>query len=124
MAEDRTQPSDEMPPENARLRTASTDKTSGDDAGDGNSSKSTSDSQAVTRFEQTRQFAVLRTGQATAATTASDRQYSNNAISTDYSGVRPLAAAAPESGRDKSTLSAAEAAYAARYLSATGENNE
>jgi hypothetical protein len=123
-ADDQTQISDEMPPENARLGMAATDRQSGGDAGDGKSSSSTIESQAGTQIDKINKFGVLRTGQATAAATAGDRQYANAARSAEFSGVRPLPAAAPESGHDKSTLSAAEAAYAARYLRAIGENNE
>jgi hypothetical protein len=123
-AEDGSQPTDESPPTNSSARAAATDNASGDDAGDGNSSEPSSEVQAIVQFDQTTPFAVPRTGQANAAATASDRQYGNTAIFSEYSSVRPLPAAPPESARDQSTLSAAEAAYAARYLSATGENNE
>ena len=93
-------------------------------AGDAAANRIATESIAGKELTQTTSIAIRRTGQQAAATIATGRQYKGEAAFTPYSTVNIMPAAPPESGPDRSTLTAAQAAYASRYLSATGENDD
>jgi len=79
---------------------------------------------ATAQLEQREAVMLQRTGEAMAGTEATDLSFADAAASIPYVAVEALAAAAPESGRDQTTLTRAQAAYAARYLKATGDTHD
>jgi hypothetical protein len=75
-------------------------------------------------LEQLDAVVLQRTGTPMAGTDETDLSFAGVAASIPYVAVEALAAAAPESGRDQTTLTRAQAAYAARYLKATGDTHD
>jgi len=75
-------------------------------------------------LEQREAVVLQRTGTPMAGTGETDLSFADAASAIPYVTVDALAAAAPESGRDQTTLTRAQAAYAARYLKATGDTHD
>ena len=98
----------------------------GDTAGDALPRAVDADStnEITAQFEQREAVVLQRTGAAMAGTEATDLSFGDAASFIPYAAVDVLAAAAPESGRDRTTLTRAQAAYAARYLKATGDTHD
>ena len=67
---------------------------------------------------------IARSGEAAAATTPARRGFEATEAAPAYGPVDALPAAPPGSTREQSTLSPAQAAYAARYLDERGTNND
>ena len=79
---------------------------------------------AAAQLEQREAIALQRTGTPMAGSGETDLSFGDAASAIPYVAVEALAAAAPESGRDQTTLTRAQAAYAARYLKATGDTHD
>lgn len=79
---------------------------------------------AAAQLEQREAVVLQRTGAGMAGTSETDLSFDNAASFIPYVAVEALAAAAPESGHDRTTLTRAQAAYAARYLKATGDTHD
>ena len=95
-----------------------------DSAGDAAANTSEAGIFKDVQMEQTQLFAVQRSGKAIATQTSDDLNYDDNSGNTSLGAAAALPAAPPESAKDRSMLNAAQAAYASRYLEATGENND
>ena len=98
----------------------------GDSAGDALPRLADADStnEITAQLEQREAVALQRAGAAMAGTEATDLSFGDAASFIPYVTVAALAAAPPESGRDRTTLTRAQAAYAARYLKATGDTHD
>jgi len=79
---------------------------------------------AAAQLEQLQAIALQRTGTPMAGTGETDLSFADAQASIPYVAVDALAAAPPASGRDQTTLTRAQAAYAARYLKATGDTHD
>ncbi len=98
----------------------------GDTAGDALPRPADADTgiDAAAQLERREAILLHRTGTAISGTGETDNSFADSASSIAYVAVDVLAAAAPESGRDRTTLTRAQAAYAARYLKATGDTHD
>ena len=83
-----------------------------------------STNEIAAQLEQRQAIALQRTGTAMAGTGETDLSFAGAQASIPYVAVDVLAAAPPASGRDQTTLTRAQAAYAARYLKATGDTHD
>jgi hypothetical protein len=80
--------------------------------------------ETAAQLEQREAVALQRTGTPMAGTGETELSFAGATSFIPYGTVDALAAAAPESGRDQTTLTRAQAAYAARYLKATGDTHD
>jgi hypothetical protein len=91
------------------------------DAGDAAANTSAVTVRKELKVEQIERFAIQLSSNAQAQQAPGDYDYDDETSQTRVSVVDVLPATPPQQARDRSTLSAAQAAYASRYLSATGD---
>lgn len=108
----------------AKLTAENSDSDNGA-AGDAAAYKQSESQPAADRQRmQSANFQVQRAGEAQATQRSSHTGYDAGPVDSKYAVTKALPAAPPEKARDRSTLTAAQAAYVSRYLQATGENND
>ena len=120
---DRDATATEAAPDGLPAGTASAANDAGELAGDALPGRTDPGYAPAANLAAGRSIDVERQGRAMAITSPGDRPYSDSPPVMPYFTADPLPAAAPDFG-DRTTLSVAQAAYAARYLSATGDNDE
>lgn len=79
---------------------------------------------AAGQLEQRQAIELQRTGTPMAGSGKTDLSFADAQASIPYFAVDARAAAPPAYGRDRTTLTRAQAAYAARYLKATGDTHD
>jgi hypothetical protein len=103
--------------------TASAANDSGDLAGDALPGSTETSDALASNLALGESIDIAREGQSSATASPGGSAYADSSASMPYFAVDALPAAPPDFG-DQTALSAAQAAYAARYLSATGDDNE